>query len=1066
MLVAPSAGGKTEAVLRTLRTQPPGQVLLVVPSRLQQRFLRARLQGRRQTHVYQLTGLVRLVVRLAGVRTTDLSDPMRLMVLRSVMQNLAADGQLPHFSPVAHKPGFVARMGSLIAEAQEAMVVPHRWKTAGVTPYDHELGSISERYQATLEQTGLADYARRLALAREALQTAPGLLPGLDLLVVDGFDQFTPLQLELIAALTRCSRRSIITLTGSHGSHGSHGERPAHRRFARTYAHLVEKLRPVVQPVEATGPPPSAVFSHIEAHLFDLEVPPPIQAGGMLRYIEAADREREVREVLRYVRQRLRAGVRLEQVAILFRSGHAYEPLLREVAAEYGVPLALCDGRPLGEAPQIVTLLMLLRLPLENYPRRLLVEVWRGLVDGRLSGMFRGFCQFAAAHSPAVVGTTAMGFERAASLLDRAAREAGVLAGLFRLRSLLGALARATPTPPPADGDEETFVPPVNPTDAQEVLHLLEAFAAWLKPPGKATTEEYAAWVRARYAEASEDGEEEGGKQAEADGPDLISTHVLPLLNHLATAATAIHDPAITYDRFLSDVSAALALARFGHTDPGRGLVAVLPMGEARGLHVDHLVLLGLSEGEVPPVVSDPPIYSRRERAMLAQRGVVLPPPDPADERSLFYETVGLARRSLTLTRTYLDEQGNLLPPSPYLTALLRLALPESVPIVRVRAGSVPVLEDAASPQEALVAVMAGKGDWEDRTTAAEQQWGPPLRSLREHVTRACHVERTREGAGDPSPGPFGGMLEDPVLVAEVARRFGPDYHWSVTRFNDYLTCPFRFAAAHVLGLEQRAEPEEGLESAGRGRIYHDILALAGQAWIQAHTLFATDHEQAILDALHLAIDQVLAHAPAHYGFDPGAFWGWEQADVRRRLVQAIRRAVREGGEWAAFRPVEVERGFGIQAGSAPLCLKTPAGPVLVVGRVDRVDVRESGTLALLDYKSSSKVRSLRDTLEGRDVQLSLYLLAVEQVVRPGEHVERAAFFHLGSGKYSPPLTDRERSRALEVLMERLTEVVTSVREGVFPVRPSRACPRSCPFATICRVQRGSRGAGGEDGAS
>ncbi|NJN65562.1 MAG: PD-(D/E)XK nuclease family protein [Chloroflexaceae bacterium] len=381
---------------------------------------------------------------------------------------------------------------------------------------------------------------------------------------------------------------------------------------------------------------------------------------------------------------------------------------------------------------------------------------------------------------------------------------------------------------------------------------------------------------------------------------------------------------------------------------------------------------------------------------------------------------------------------------------------PGSVPLVRVPAGSVPALKDAASPQEALVAVMAGKGTWEDVDGVAEQPWGRSILPLREHITFACRMEQTRESPDRSTYGPFEGMLEDPRLVAEVAERFGPDYRWSVTRFNDYLTCPFRFAAAHVLGLERRAEPEEGLESAGRGRIYHDILSQAGQGWILAQRPLATDHEKAILEALHHAIDEVLAHAPARYGFAPGAFWGWEQADVRRRLVQAIRRAVREGGEWAAFRPVEVEKGFGIGADSenGPLCLETPAGPVLVVGRVDRVDLHQSGRLALLDYKSSSKVRALRDTLEGRDVQLSLYVLAVEQVIRPGTRVERAAFFHLGSGKYSPPLTDRERDRALAVLMDRITEVVTSVRGGAFPVRPIRACPRSCPFATICRVQR------------
>ncbi|NJN67209.1 MAG: hypothetical protein HC884_11120 [Chloroflexaceae bacterium] len=82
-----------------------------------------------------------------------------------------------------------------------------------------------------------------------------------------------------------------------------------------------------------------------------------------------------------------------------------------------------------------------------------------------------------------------------------------------------------------------------------------------------------------------------------------------------------MNEPAGGYDLFLSEVSATLAPARSHHTNPDRGLVAVLPVTEARGLHFDHVVLLGMSEGAFPPAPADPPLYSRRERALLAQRG-------------------------------------------------------------------------------------------------------------------------------------------------------------------------------------------------------------------------------------------------------------------------------------------------------------------------------------------------------------------------------------------------------------------------------------------------------------
>ncbi len=96
----------------------------------------------------------------------------------------------------------------------------------------------------------------------------------------------------------------------------------------------------------------------------------------------------------------------------------------------------------------------------------------------------------------------------------------------------------------------------------------------------------------------------------------------------------------------------------------------------------------------------------------------------------------------------------------------------------------------------------------------------------------------------------------------------------------------------------------------------------------------------------------------------------------------------------------------------------------------------------------------MRETLEGRDVQLPIYVHAVEQVlpIGQGQQVERAAFVQTGSGKRSTPLTSAERQQASDVLHQRVAEVVASVRGGLFTVRPRDGCPDHCVFIAICRV--------------
>jgi ATP-dependent helicase/DNAse subunit B len=1053
VLIGPAAAGKTAAALDALRTLQRVHALLLVPSRLQQQHLKALLTDAPRKRVYQFYSLARLILRRARVQVGDLNDTARLMLLRTILRRLAVDGSLPAFARVAHKPGFIATISDILAEAQQAELTPQALAAAAITPYDAELGAIYAAYLAAQEQLGVADAARRLALARDALRANPRLFSAVALLVVDGFDQFTPLQLSLLAELAQQSQRSLITLTGDNT------ERLAHRRFRRTLAQLQSRLAladpdiSFVQPPGARFHAPVPALAHIEQRLFNLDLPAPIVADGALTVIDAADREHEVRAALRQVRRLLSAGVLPEQVALIFREGATYVPLLREIAAEYNLPLALYTGLPLAEAPQALALQTLLHLPLDDYPRRALVETWRTLSPLQIEHDDLPKAEAPDSEQLPNPQPAPLDLAQSASLLDQVARGAGIAAGLERLRRQLQLLTEAEP---PGDEEDDRGVT-MSPAAAADLLRLLDAFVAWLTPPERATMAEYVAWTKQKLADCTpalsvaQQGDAELQSEApfghsRASAPQALK-HLVAVLDDLAQAARLVDATPIRYSAFVAELGAALAAARYARDEPGAWRVAVFPVLAARGLYFDHVVLLGMADGEFPLRLPEPLFYSRRERALLARRGIDLPPPDPADERSLFYEAITRARRSLTLTRTYLDESGNPLPRSPYLTALLDLVVAESVPVQRIRAGSVPALAEAASPQEALIGLMEREAVPGVNETLHEEVGDA---RLLQHVRRACAVERVREATG--AYGSFEGRIDDAALATELAQRFGSQHRWSVTQLNDYITCPFRFFAAHVLSLKQSVEPEEGLNRTGRGPVYHKILAEAGKRWMLMEHPYSADHAPAILGALHTAADAILADAPQRFAFEPGQFWDWEQADIRRRLTRALRRVLQEGNDWAAFKPAGIEQGFGLRPGQTPLRLTTALGTVLVAGRVDRVDQRDDKALALLDYKSSATPRSFEETLQGRDVQLAIYLLATEQLLAPGQRVERAAFLHLSSGKRSRAVTDKERDQVLAAMTQRVTETVQGVRSGDFAVQPRDECPQNCTFQHICRL--------------
>lgn len=909
ILLAPAAAGKTEAALGWMAQPRRGRAILLVPSGLHRDRLAPRVRGvMRRASVGQPSRIVSLILRTAGLELPPASPTLRARLLRAELRRLAAAGDIPRLAPAAHKPGLAAELLALIDELQAARVTPAALAAADVGPYDGELAAIYAAYRSRLAQIGHADEAGRTERAIAALRADGRLLAGLELLVVDGFDQLTPLQIALLRALAGRAARTRITLTGGPA------ERPAQIRFARTLRALTAALPAARVEQLAPAGAPAGALAHAAASLFELDATPAAGAGGAITLTRAPDREREVRAALRHIRRLLDAGAARERVAVIFRSAAPYAPLLREVAAEYGLPLAIAAGRPLIEAPAI------------------------------------------------------------AALLARLER--------------------------------------------------------WPDPPARATPADYVALVESTALPAADARAESAHQRPEEQ-------RLRRLLAELAAAARLLDEPAQPFGAFLAELRAAIAAASYDQQPPAPGQVAALDALSARGASFEHVALLGLAEGEFPARLAPPPFYTRRERRALAARGVDLAAADPADERSLFYEAVARARRSLALSYTGLDERGNPLGPSPYLRDLLGRFAPASIPERHIRAGSPPAIAEAASTTERLIALMAA---------------GQPLDTsdpLQSHVARACAIERQREAAkGDY--GPHEGVIGDATRIAALRERFGPQHRWSVTQINDYTTCPFRFAAAHILRIRPPEEPGEGIEQVGRGRLLHAILARAGQRWAARGLPADSAHEQAYQADLRAAADELLASAPQDYGFAPGPLWEWEQAELRATLARALRRSLHAGDGWAQYTPAHTEASFGMGPGRPPLPIDTPAGPAHIIGRIDRIDRAADGSLALTDYKSGSTPPSLRDTLRGRDVQLTVYSLAAEQLL--GASVGRASYLALGSGRRSAPLTPAERDEAVSALRASLGAAIAGARAGAFPVRPSEGCPPGCAYAAICRV--------------
>jgi len=1025
---------------------------VVVPTGLQALAWRRRLAetgGAIGVQVLTFDQLYTESLSAAGESYTELSDPVRYRLIRAIV------GELPltHYAPLVDRPGFIRILDGLMGELKAARVWPDAFAQAvaalGDEPRLSELALAYAAYQERLQAQGWADRAGLGWLAVEALEErAPAVAKDWTLLVVDGFDDFTPVQLALLELLATRVEDLIVTLTGT-----IDGSRRAlvHRRFDRTRRQLQERLGVQAPPLPASLSQHAPPLRHLEAGLFCSDADQ-VDGGDALELIEAPDRAGEVRAALRWLKECLVVeGMRSHDVALLARDVSPYSPFILQTAAEFGLPVRLVDGLPLRTNPAVAAILDLLRLLLPSagdpgpaLPRRLVIEAWRSpYVD---------WSALPEEGAPEPIGIQ----PEDAVALDAVARWGRVIGGLPQWEEALTHLAaRAAAAPEDLaiipGQDEERGLPqdlPVGP-EAQALWDKFCRFLHRLRPPqGERPLREFVAWLEALIGPEVDSSpfpvpEEPTALQVVArarEAPataerDIAALRALKgVLGGLVWAEEPLEVPSLDFPRFYGELSGAVeAVSYVIPALPGREEILVADVVQARGVPFRTAAVVGLAEGEFPATLSEDAFLRDADRACLREEsGLPLQPSTESAEAEFFYEAITRPRDRLLLTRPRLADNGALWPASPFWEEVRRLV---DVTPQTLTSESLPLPAQAASWPELMESLAATPHASDVHRWVLQAQPG-----RQSALETAARLFRLREAGAAGSP--HNGALS--ALAGEFSQRLGPAHTWSASRLESYCTCPFLFFVNSILGLEPRAEPAEGLDARQLGSIYHRILQR-----LYSTASDPTDLEE-LLQALPGVAQGILDDAPEREGFRATAWW--EQTcsaileDVRRSVV-----ALAE--DQGDFTPHLHEAFFGFGS-RPPLIVRDGDDVFRLRGLIDRVDRRPDGRGRVIDYKTAGPwAYTDRALLDGDKIQLPLYALAARDALRLGEVIDgfywhvrhaQASRFTMDGFEYGP-------EGAMALAVEVAWEVVRSARGGDFEPRPpAHGCPPYCPAAGFC----------------
>lgn len=1033
LLVAPPATGKTRTCLERVRevfqARPLAQVWILVPDRLQAAALRARIAATGAVLPAQVTTfgeLHRAILEEAGASLPVATDAMLHRLLQGVIRELDQAGKLPYYAPICSLPGFLLEGRDRIAELKRALVEPERVTEAAQVRADPALADLARiygAYQARLQALGWADAEGMSWLAALALQSSPGLVDTQSLLVVDGFDDFNPAQLQTLKLAAERAAETWITLPGSPAM-----ERNAHRRFAGALRRLLDSLTAevITLPAPPRLPP---ILRQVEAGLFEPGALPAEASPGerSLQRIEARSPEEEAREGLRWLKARiLRDGLSPAGCAVAVPNLDVYRAPLKTAAAEFGLPLRFTQGPLLSATPAAAALADLLQLAVNDFAQRPLLDTIR---------------------SP-FFDLAGLGLRREdAGPLEFASRYGQIVNGAATWEDTLKALVLRAPVQEQADedlGEQVNGIPRLPVGDlAARLLAGMQTLAARLAPPGgELSIQAWTLWleellVELKFFECLQLAEEN----------DLLRTFDT-LFARLAHSEALTGPWLVDYAGFLQEVHGLVSATALleDEVDAGAPAILVMRLPEARGVRVRALAILGLAEGVFPAVERVDPFLSEEVRAALK-----LEPRLGQEQAGLFYQVVTRADQALLLSRPYLAKDGESWEPSPFwneVQDLLPGAMGSPPWLSRIRPEDARPLEEAASSGELLF--------WATRRAA---QFGPGLPEPFARVIAGPLAERWQQAAAsggvlaegrlqNEAGGRYDGGLAE--LGADLNQRYPAGTRWSASRLESYATCPFFFFTGSTLRLEPHEPPGLGYQANQLGSLLHELLQRVYQeAADPADTA-------ALLEHLPGIARRIFAEAPRVYGFRPSLLWGVQQEELLKLVEDTILKIADldlEGG----WRPLAFEVKFGLPDGGPPLRLAGEGGEILLHGVVDRIDINPAGQLRVIDYKAGSAHLGAQDLIEGRRLQLPVYALAASRALGLGDTVE-GFYWKLNQGEPGGLRLSRFQGEtgsgpegAFSAAAAHIERIIAAIRSGDFAPRPPQGgCPSYCPAAAWC----------------
>jgi len=1033
LVLGKAGSGKTHLVLQKflhyVDEHKEDNVIFILPTHSQVGHLRDHILRASEYKGYLDTGLVTfsgLANRILDhVDSSPLWKPINESEKDLVLSSVLRVADTSYFSEVSGYAGFKSAFLDFIREIKENSLVPPAFKDVlkkiqtgkRHSPLNlkcNELVTLYDRYQQTLNKNSFVDKEDLLAQAQ--LHLNKNLFSKVELLLVDGFHDYTQLELKLLEELTSLVSNVYITLP----HHTSGSVSPAFRVSNKTYSQLtvlgLKEMR-----LDENRRTNRQMLRHIEANIFSqseetvtLETDSP---DTPLQITAAANMQDEVEQIARRIRKlTYEEEYTFSQIAVIFRNIEKYQDLVEDTFTRFSIPVRIYDKNPLKENPLVKAVMNTISIFKNKWQDE---EVWKVL-------------------------KTNTGIE--VSHINKLDQEYLIIGKIDDYKKWLK-LTSDSELKPVSD-----FLKQLKGVFSKmEGRHAYSHFCDCI-------FEIVNMYYIPAFVPLKENHNVEIADLMKSDAMAL--REFFKILKDTTVGELTGGKGAIPFEEFLHTFESQVDLTSYKKTDRRKEVVNVIDVLEARQWEIPVVFVGGLLEKEFPRQVRENLFMKDYYRRRLNAAGkIVLREASEkiGEEMYLFYIAITRAKEKLYLSYPSANSNGNLTLPSFFLSDIQKLFSKEvrkKITIQRNLSNIIPELEEifTSTDSKSFVNYHLNSPRVSERGQC-ERDVALWLYNNIEKDT-SFREELCLQTALIDSYNNLNLKFYDKWIIkkiGETSRRFSP------TKLKDYAQCPYKYFGSTTLNLRQ-AIPKS-LDSRMQGSIIHKVL--------EEYFKDTKDIIKKFDDIFNKKTRGMII------GFEE-----LKIRNEMLKTILAFE-SMENDSVSSVFRPSMFEVKFGDEEIETLKIGDGNKGVIEISGKIDRVDISETNGEkigVIIDYKYGQTEFRLMDLEEGLDLQLPIYLLALREVfkVTPvaakfyalksskktgiyNHELINKLSFNIKPAKKSLSVDDKEFNKMLKEAEKHILKFSKEIRNGRIELAPANIdyCGEgNCDFANVCRIDK------------